>query len=223
MKLFLILIILVAFISADTFTLEIVKDPTRGKVSSSQNEITYTHREKDKLKKIEVDSFDITPTDEAGNKGNTVTSYVLIIPETKLELYAVNNPLQIIGNNVKELKWDGGIDLSAYDNGAGVVFVVNGNVDITGGRIVIYDALGNVINNSIKLRITNGDNITAIGFWDGRNRSGRIAGSGAFAAYIELTYERDNNLSLPKGFEYVRLPRDVEHKFTANKMIGIKY
>ena len=232
MKRIIILLLSCMFIFGDDYKLSISEQPTRGDVSISDKSITYTHNKTDDINTIVVDSIEIYATDDANNKSNNVSDYILIIPTNKLELYILNNPLEIVGHNIHNVS---GLPseyddiLSVYKNGDGMIFILSGDIDVRSGRLVIFDPVGNMINNQTFFDSRSKNDLTFIAVWDGRNNNGRIVGLGSYVVYIEVEYvERINSkkYKLPDGFEDVDIPDNLyseDNTQTFNAVIGIKY
>jgi len=227
MKSLLLILLLYILSFSDDYTLSITKDPTRGNIGVDDKYLTYTHDSIDDISTIVVDSFEVTAIDNNDNEGRA-ESYVLIIPTSKLDLYVLNNPLSVIGHNVKKLT---GLpmDIGIYNYKEGMIFVLDGDVDITYGRISIFDPVGNLINNHTIFETRTKDNLTFIAIWDGRNNFGRVVGPGSYVVYIEITANERVNPSkykLPVGFDDVVLPSSLvsgDFTQTFNLAIGVKY
>jgi len=225
----LIALVILSFSLADNYTLS-VSEPTHGDIQIDEDELTYIHTgQMPNDKSIILDSISVVATDDGGNSSNAVTSYILVLPKRELELYAINNPLEIIGTNVKAITGlPSGFNLSTYEDGKGILFVLTGNIEITYGRVVIFDPVGNLINNTTIFQSDRLDKLTVIGVWDGKNNNGRLVGAGSYAVFIEIEayeYIDPSTYELPVGFEDVIISPSLtgdKIKQQFNTVVGIK-
>lgn len=241
MKNIIILLTIVFGLLADDYTLSTSK-PKHGKIEVDKHSLTYTHTDSlyDDVT-VGLDSIMITAVDDAGNTDSS-KSYILIIPKQEnpsdLELYTLNNPLDIIGTNVKQItNLPPQLDLvRVFHNDRGIVFIIGSKQKLDfselNGRLVIFDVVGNMINNQTLFNSITYDNgeyyYTAVAIWDGRNNNGRLVGAESFIAYIEITVKgvTSKDLIFPKGFENYSDSisyKDInEQTYTFNKVVGVR-
>ena len=255
MKSLYFLLLFVLVVCADNYTLYVSQPPVHGTIKLvDATTVKYEHTDTliDRVH-IGLDSIELFAVDDAGNV-DSGKIHILIIPKPdenpfNIELFSINNPLDIVGTNVKKLSENFTKrfpDIRAFSYGTnGMAFVVVAGRDVDPssfvGRMVIFDAVGNMIANDIffewvpSATINDSYSGAGIAIWDGHNRSGRVVGSSAYVAYIEITisgYAPDvDSLIPPKGFEkyYESIKDDFDMdldkiKFhgTFNKVIGVR-
>jgi hypothetical protein len=142
-----------------------------------------------------VDSFSLRAVDIAGNEGDENILYVLILPKLEMQIYIVPNPMEIIGNNVKDIykSFDDEFNISAYNlgkQGSVLLLLFDRDIDVynSKGRVKIFDAVGNTVTDYINVTFGYSSNNTPMGvcIWDGRNTNGRIVSPNSYLAYIEI-------------------------------------
>jgi len=234
--LFLLLLCLMVF--ADDYSLTVDDDPSPGSIEVNPKsydthrklkygevrvggDSTITYNSTIDINEVVVDSFSAVATDDANNVSYAKNMYIIVLPKQELEVFAVNNPLSIIGNNVKTWNGSNNFDLHSYENGNGIIFIINTEINVTNGKIAIFDPVGNLITNEIILESSAQKGLTFIGSWDGKNRNGRYVSAGSYIVYIEINgYDTDYNL--PEGFSSYDIPDFNKDVITTHKVIGIK-
>lgn len=255
MKSLSILLLFILVVCADNYTLYISQPPVHGNIDLIDG-VTVKYEHTDSLidrVHIGLDSIELFAVDDAGNV-DSGKIHILIIPKPDenpfdIELFSINNPLDVVGTNVKKLS-DNFIEkfpnLKAFKYGTnGLAFVVTAGREVDSssfiGRMVIFDAVGNMIVNDIFFEWVTSASINdtysgvGIAIWDGCNRSGRVVGASAYMAYIEITITgyapNMDSLIPPEGFEhYYNSIKDdfdigsdkIEFHGTFNKVIGVR-
>ncbi len=195
MKYLLLLLIIVYFGVCDEHTLNITQSPTLGDVIAYDSTLSYTHTDTNDIQRSTLDSFTLVAIDNAGNISNNTKLYVLIVPKLEMQTYIVPNPLEIVGNNVKDFipSFNSNFNISIYgmeNKGSAVVLIFDRKINEyeSNGRIRVLDAVGNVITDYLPIHFGTNSNGQSIGVcvWNGRNLYDRVVGPASYVVYIEV-------------------------------------
>ena len=222
-RLFLTLILWVSILS-QPYQIEVVDPPIFGTVSLVDGtSITYSTEED--VDKFVLDSFAVRTVDTLDNISKKSILYILIVPEFKLNVYPLGNPLVISGNSVElvnpQMYED--FNLSLYDTPReGIAIVLDSdrelNVYDSRGTVKIFDSVGNLIYESDMKFLSYNNKSYGVIVWDGRNINRRVVASGSYVVFINAEVVTTDN---PTEYDNVFINSNRHHKILKT-FVGVK-